>query len=103
MLRSLQQFSDMEHMQKMALEVIAFATPPAKLEELRRLFSTVDADGNGTGEPEEFREAMKQFPEVPAQFCAQFGAIRRNSGNSARPFASRCRRTRSRRCSSPPT
>ena len=82
-LRSLQQFSDMEHMQKMALEVIAFATPPAKLEELRRLFSTVDADGNGTVSLDEFREAMKQFPEVPAQFWRNSwrnsGAIRRSA------------------------
>ena len=107
-LRSLQQFSDMEHMQKMALEVIAFATPPAKLEELRRLFSTVDADGNGTVSLDEFREAMKQFPEVPAQFwrnsgaiLAQFGAIRRNCFTARPP--SRYRRTRSRRCSSRPT
>jgi Ca2+-binding EF-hand superfamily protein len=43
---------------QVALEVIAFATPPEKLAELRSMFVAMDADRNGTISVDEFKRAM---------------------------------------------
>lgn len=43
---------------QVALEVIAFATPPEKMAELRSMFVAMDADRNGTISVDEFKKAM---------------------------------------------
>jgi len=62
---SLQAFSEADDLKKLALEVIAFSTPPAKLEELRNIFVKMDVDDSGTISFTEFKHAMSLHPEVP--------------------------------------
>jgi len=62
---SLEQFCEADDLKKLALEVIAFSTPPAKLHELRDLFVKIDVDDSGTISLEEFRKAMSLHQEVP--------------------------------------
>ena len=62
---SLQSFCEADDLKKLALEVIAFATPPSKLHELRDLFVKMDKDDSGTISLPEFKEAMSLHPEVP--------------------------------------
>jgi len=64
---SLQAFSEADDLKKLALEVIAFATPPSKLEELRGVFVKMDADDSGTINRTEFKHAMSLYPEVPQE------------------------------------
>lgn len=62
---SLQAFSQADDLKRVALEVIAFSTPPSKLEELRHLFVKMDEDDSGTLSIEEFKKAMSLHPEIP--------------------------------------
>jgi len=62
---SLEAFCEADDLKKLALEVIAFSTPPAKLHELRDLFVKIDVDDSGTISLNEFKEAMSLHPEVP--------------------------------------
>jgi len=55
---SLQEYACSEEMKQLALEVIAFATPPQKLEKLRQVFQSMDADCSGTIDRNEFTDAM---------------------------------------------
>jgi len=71
---SLQAFSEADDLKKLALEVIAFATPPSKLEELRDIFVKMDADDSGTINRAEFKEAMSKYPEVPIERIDQMFA-----------------------------
>jgi len=68
---SLQAFSEADDLKKLALEVIAFATPPSKLEELRGVFVKMDADDSGTISRAEFRNAMSLCDDVPAERVEQ--------------------------------
>lgn len=65
---SLQSFADAEPLQKLALEVIAFSTPPGKMEDLRSVFQKMDSDDSGTLSLHEFKDAMSAsratHPEV---------------------------------------
>merc|ERR1719487_1263294 len=61
---NLESYSRATELKRLALEAIAFSTPPSKLEELRRLFGEIDVDGSGTLSLDEFRKAMvHQLPE----------------------------------------
>jgi len=62
---SLQSFGESEDLQKLALEVIAFSTPPSKVEDLRHLFQKMDEDDSGTLSLDEFKHAMVMHPEIP--------------------------------------
>ena len=62
---SLQAFSEADDLKRVALEVIAFSTPPGKLEELRHMFVNMDTDDSGTLSIEEFKKAMALHPEIP--------------------------------------
>ena len=73
---ALQAYSHTGQLQKVALECIAFATPPAKMAELREMFHHIDTDDTGTITKEEFRHAMSQHPEIPlAQVDLMFQAM----------------------------
>jgi len=61
---SLRRFAESSKLKRAALDAIAFATPPAKLEELRRIFVAMDADNSGTLSRDEFRAELAQHPEV---------------------------------------
>jgi len=61
---SLVSFGEADDLKKLALEVIAFSTPPSKLDELRKLFQSMDTDDSGTLSFEEFKNAMAQHPEI---------------------------------------
>lgn len=63
--QALQAFSQADELQKVALEVIAFATPAAQLEELRKVFVAMDEDSSGTISITEFRKALSSNPEIP--------------------------------------
>jgi len=71
---SLQAFAEADELKKLALEVIAFETPPSKLEELRHLFVKMDVDDSGTISRTEFTEAMRLHPEVPEEMIAKMYA-----------------------------
>lgn len=58
---SLQAFSEADDLKKLALEVIAFSTPPSKLEELRSVFQKIDIDDSGTIDLDEFKKAMAAY------------------------------------------
>jgi len=64
---ALEAFSQADDLKKLALESIAFSTPPSKLEELRTLFVKMDEDDSGTISLAEFRKAMTLHPEIPAE------------------------------------
>lgn len=73
---SLSKFSESDDLAKLALEVIAFSTPPSKMEELRMLFQKIDTDDSGTIDFEEFKKAMALHPEYPPERLQQiFDAI----------------------------
>ena len=61
---SLEAYCEADDLKKLALEVIAFSTPPAKLQELRDLFVKIDTDDSGMISLAEFKEAMALHPEV---------------------------------------
>jgi len=63
--QSLQSFTEGDDLKKLALEVIAFSTPPSQLEELRHLFQKMDEDDSGTISLDEFKHAMAMHPEIP--------------------------------------
>jgi len=56
--QALETFSEKDDLARLALEVIAFSTPPGKLEELRLLFQKMDTDDSGTINMAEFKDAM---------------------------------------------
>lgn len=62
---SLETFCEADDLKKLALEVIAFSTPPAKLAELREIFVKIDVNNTGTISMREFKDAMALHPEVP--------------------------------------
>mmetsp|Transcript_7532 Transcript_7532/g.12795 ORF Transcript_7532/g.12795 Transcript_7532/m.12795 type:complete len:655 (+) Transcript_7532:122-2086(+) len=64
---ALQSYSRANEIKKLALEAIAFSTPPSKLEELRRIFVEMDLDRSGTLSLDEFRKAMAQQEVAPEQ------------------------------------
>ena len=63
-LRSMQAFSGASMMHKVALELLAFATPSAQLDDTRQIFYALDTDGSGTISREEFDAAMAAHPEL---------------------------------------
>ena len=65
--QALQAFSHADELKKVALEVIAFATPAQALEELRGVFVHMDEDNSGTIDLQEFRKAMRTHPEIPTE------------------------------------
>jgi len=64
---ALEAYSHADNLAKLALQVIAFSTPPDKFEELRALFQKMDEDGSGTISLAEFKKAMAQHPEIPTE------------------------------------
>jgi len=68
---SLESFHEADDLKKLALEVIAFSTPPAKLHELRELFVKIDVDDSGTISLDEFKKAMALHPEIPLEHVEQ--------------------------------
>ena len=71
---SLEAFSAADGIAKIALEVVAFTMPPAKLDELRHVFRKMDTDGSGTLSLSEFRQAMALLPEMPPERVEQIFA-----------------------------
>ena len=63
-LRSMQAFSSASQMEKVALELLAFATPSTEVDEMRRVFMAIDSDGSGTISREEFASAMRAHPQL---------------------------------------
>ena len=59
---SLETFCEADDLKKLALEVIAFSTPPAKLAELREIFVKIDVNNTGTISMREFKDAMALHP-----------------------------------------
>lgn len=70
-IESLEAFSQADDLKKVALEVIAFATPPAKLDELRTLFVQMDEDNSGTISLAEFRKAMANQADLTEETITQ--------------------------------
>ncbi|KAL1515336.1 hypothetical protein AB1Y20_001967 [Prymnesium parvum] len=64
-IESLEAFCQADDLKKLALESIAFSTPPSKLEELRNMFVKMDVDDSGTISMDEFKAAMMMHPELP--------------------------------------
>jgi len=59
-------YSDAGAMKRLALEVIAFVTPPSRLEGLRHIFQTMDVDDSGTIDRREFTDAMALCTSISA-------------------------------------
>ena len=97
---SLQAFSTADEMKKVALEVLAFTTPPAKLDELREMFFKMDEDDSGTISFAEFEKAMSKHPEISMTQLKQIfhdmdvSRSARSSTTSSSP--PRCRREEAR-------
>lgn len=70
-IESLEAFCQADDLKKLALESIAFSTPPAKLEELRTMFVKMDVDDSGTISLSEFKDAMLMHPEIPHEKIEQ--------------------------------
>lgn len=64
---ALQHFATMGNHKKLALEAVAFSTPPAKLHELREVFKKIDVDDSGTISLKEFQDAMALHTEIPQE------------------------------------
>lgn len=60
-------YPDANAMKRLALEVIAFATPPHRLEDLRAIFQKIDVDDSGTIDSEEFKNAMSLCTSISAR------------------------------------
>jgi len=71
---SLEAFSAADGISKIALEVVAFTMPPARLDELRQVFRKMDIDGSGTLSLSEFKQAMALQPELPPERVEQMFA-----------------------------
>jgi len=56
---NLKDFAAKDTMHQVAMETIAFATPPAKCEEFAKTFKAMDTDYSGTISIDEFRKAME--------------------------------------------
>jgi calcium-dependent protein kinase len=52
---------------QVALELLAFATPSAEVDDMRRVFYAIDTDGSGTISRDEFDAAMGAHPELNSQ------------------------------------
>ena len=76
---SLQAFARTNDLKRAALEVIAFSTPPAKVEELRELFVKMDVDNSGTIDIAEFRKSMTHTRMPQNQVDALFRSIDYNN------------------------
>jgi len=63
-IKSLEEYGDADELKHVALEVIAFSTPPKKLGDLRRIFQTIDTDDSGTIDIGEFENAMKSVSTI---------------------------------------
>jgi len=75
-IESLTAYEASSEMKQLALEVIAFTTPPKKLEGLRHIFQTIDVDCSGTIDRGEFTNAMLMASGLEADQVAQiFDAI----------------------------
>jgi len=61
---SIQAWAEAEQLKRLALEVIAFSTPPSRLEDLRTLFQTIDTDASGAIDLHEFKDAMKPSTQL---------------------------------------
>jgi len=68
---SLEAYASCEEMKQLALEVIAFTTPPQKLEGLRHVFQTIDVDCSGTIDLGELTNALSLASELEAEQVAQ--------------------------------
>ena len=55
---SLESFAEAADLKRLALEVLAFNSPPAQLEELRALFHKMDTDDSGTLSLAEFKKVI---------------------------------------------
>lgn len=78
--KSLEDYADAEELKQLALEVIAFSTPPKKLEDLRHIFQTIDIDDSGTIDFGEWMEAMTPVSELPSPKLEQiFNVIDANN------------------------
>lgn len=64
---ALEAFAEADGITKLAMQVIAFTTPPAKLEELRQLFQKMDTDDSGTIGIAEFTKSFEHHPEIPSK------------------------------------
>jgi len=79
---SLQSYAKATELKKLALEGIAFSTPPQKMEELRRIFVEMDIDHSGTISRSEFAAAMsKQDIVQPQQVDQIFRAMDLSGSN----------------------
>jgi len=73
---SLEAFAEAQDLKKLALEVIAFNSPPSQLEELRQLFHKMDTDNSGTLSLDEFKKAMALHPDLSEKRVEQiFGQM----------------------------
>ena len=68
---SLTAYEHADGLARLSLQVMAFATPPNKVEELRTMFHKIDTDDSGTISREEFMDAMSAHPELPKERVEQ--------------------------------
>lgn len=64
---SMEAYAEAEEMKQLALEVIAFATPPHLLERHRNIFQTIDVDDSGTIDLQEFKDAMSSSSQLSSE------------------------------------
>jgi len=61
---SLEAYEHADDLCRLSLQVMAFSTPPDKVDELRTVFQRIDEDDSGTISKEEFMKAMTSHPEL---------------------------------------
>lgn len=64
---ALEEYANAEELKQLALEVIAFSTPPKNFDHLRHIFQVIDTDGSGTIDISEFEVAMRGGSKLPSQ------------------------------------
>jgi len=69
--RSLEAYAESEKLRQLALELIAFTTPPKRVEDLRRVFQSIDTDDSGTIDLQEFKDAMKPALPIPTRMKSE--------------------------------